>query len=443
MNKDLTEGNVRSVLWLYTIPLLGSVVFQQLYNLADSLVAGKFIGENALAAVGNASEMTLIYTAFAFGCNIGCSVVVSQLFGSKSWNRLKTSVSTSFLAFGVLCAVLMLFGFTCTRMVLLKMNTPMDILDDSLLYLKIYTAGMPFVFFYNVATGIFSAMGDSKTPLYFLAFSSVSNILVDILFVSAFHMGISGVAWATFLCQGVSCVLALIALYKRIKAIPSEGRFEFFSWGLLGKIMKVAVPSILQQSFISVGNIIVQSLINNFGAATIAGYTAAIKLNNIAISMFTSAGNGISTFAAQNFGAGKLDRIQKGFRAGLLLDVIQVIPLTLAFVFAGRPLVGIFMQDASSGAMSVGMEFLRIVAPFYIVVATKVMSDGILRGSGAVKLFMITTFADLFLRVGLAAMLAPVFGSTGIWMSWPIGWSVGAVLSVCLYVSGIWKKAKL
>lgn len=159
--------------------------------------------------------------------------------------------------------------------------------------------------------------------------------------------------------------------------------------------------------------------------------------------MFTSAGNGISTFAAQNFGAGKLDRIQKGFRAGLLLDVIQVIPLTLAFVFAGRPLVGIFMQDASSGAMSVGMEFLRIVAPFYIVVATKVMSDGILRGSGAVKLFMITTFADLFLRVGLAAMLAPVFGSTGIWMSWPIGWSVGAVLSICLYVSGIWKKAKL
>lgn len=443
MNKDLTEGNVRSVLWLYTIPLLGSVVFQQLYNLADSLVAGKFIGENALAAVGNASEMTLIYTAFAFGCNIGCSVVVSQLFGSKSWNRLKTSVNTSFLAFGVLCAVLMLFGFTCTRMVLLKMNTPMDILDDSLLYLKIYTAGMPFVFFYNVATGIFSAMGDSKTPLYFLAFSSVSNILVDILFVSAFHMGISGVAWATFLCQGVSCVLALIALYKRIKAIPSEGRFEIFSWGLLGKIMKVAVPSILQQSFISVGNIIVQSLINNFGAATIAGYTAAIKLNNIAISMFTSAGNGISTFAAQNFGAGKLDRIQKGFRAGLLLDVIQVIPLTLAFVFAGRPLVGIFMQDASSGAMSVGMEFLRIVAPFYIVVATKVMSDGILRGSGAVKLFMITTFADLFLRVGLAAMLAPFFGSTGIWMSWPIGWSVGAVLSVCLYVSGIWKKAKL
>ncbi len=443
MNKDLTEGNVRSVLWLYTIPLLGSVVFQQLYNLADSLVAGKFIGENALAAVGNASEMTLIYTAFAFGCNIGCSVVVSQLFGSKSWNRLKTSVSTSFLAFGVLCAVLMLFGFTCTRMVLLKMNTPMDILDDSLLYLKIYTAGMPFVFFYNVATGIFSAMGDSKTPLYFLAFSSVSNILVDILFVSAFHMGISGVAWATFLCQGVSCVLALIALYKRIKAIPSEGRFEFFSWGLLGKIMKVAVPSILQQSFISVGNIIVQSLINNFGAATIAGYTAAIKLNNIAISMFTSAGNGISTFAAQNFGAGKLERIQKGFRAGLLLDVIQVIPLTLAFVFAGRLLVGIFMQDASSGAMSVGMEFLRIVAPFYIVVATKVMSDGILRGSGAVKLFMITTFADLFLRVGLAAMLAPLFGSTGIWMSWPIGWSVGAVLSVCLYVSGIWKKAKL
>lgn len=443
MNKDLTEGNVRKVLWFYTIPLLGSVVFQQLYNLADSLVAGKFIGENALAAVGNASEMTLIYTAFAFGCNIGCSVVVSQLFGSRQWNRLKTSVSTSFIAFGVLCAALMIFGFTCTRLVLMKMNTPADILEESFIYLKIYTAGMPFVFFYNVATGIFSAMGDSKTPLYFLAFSSISNILVDILFVSAFHMGIPGVAWATFLCQGISCVLAVIALYKRVKGIPAEGEFEIFSWGLLGKIVKVAVPSILQQSFISVGNIIVQSIINNFGASVIAGYTAAIKLNNIAISMFTSAGNGISTFAAQNFGAGKLERIKKGFRAGILLDVVQVVPLTLAFVFIGRPLIGIFMQDVTGDAMATGMQFLRIVAPFYMVIAAKTMSDGILRGSGAVKLFMITTFADLFLRVGLAAVLAPIFGSTGVWMSWPIGWSVGAILSVCLYCSGIWKNAKL
>lgn len=443
MNQDLTEGNVRKVLWFYTIPLLGSVVFQQLYNLADSFVAGKFIGENALAAVGNASEITLIYTAFAFGCNIGCSVVVSQLFGSKQWRYLKTSVSTSFIAFGILCVALMLFGFAFTRAILMQIHTPTEILDDSLLYLKIYTAGMPFVFFYNVATGIFSAMGDSKTPLYFLAFSSITNILVDILFVKAFDMGVAGVAWATFLCQGISCVLALIALRKRLKSIPSEGEFQMFSWNLLGKITKIAIPSILQQSFISVGNIVVQGIINGFGASVIAGFTAAIKLNNIAISLFTAAANGMSTFTAQNFGAGKMERIKRGYHSGLLLNVILVIPLTLAFLCIGNILVGVFMQDGSGQAMDTGIQFLRIVSPFYIVVSTKIMSDGILRGSGAVKLFMISTFADLFLRVGLAAILAPMLGILGVWISWPIGWTTGMILSVCMYRKGDWKNARL
>lgn len=443
MNQDLTEGNVRKVLWFYTIPLLGSVVFQQLYNLADSFVAGKFIGENALAAVGNASEITLIYTAFAFGCNIGCSVVVSQLFGSKQWRYLKTSVSTSFIAFGILCVALMLFGFAFTRAILMQIHTPTEILDDSLLYLKIYTAGMPFVFFYNVATGIFSAMGDSKTPLYFLAFSSITNILVDILFVKAFDMGVAGVAWATFLCQGISCVMALIALRKRLKSIPSEGEFQMFSWNLLGKITKIAIPSILQQSFISVGNIVVQGIINGFGASVIAGFTAAIKLNNIAISLFTAAANGMSTFTAQNFGAGKMERIKRGYHSGLLLNVILVIPLTLAFLCIGNILVGVFMQDGSGQAMDTGIQFLRIVSPFYIVVSTKIMSDGILRGSGAVKLFMISTFADLFLRVGLAAILAPMLGILGVWISWPIGWTTGMILSVCMYRKGDWKNARL
>ncbi|MDD7739833.1 MAG: MATE family efflux transporter [Lachnospiraceae bacterium] len=443
MNKDLTEGNPRKVLWMYTIPLLGSVVFQQLYNLADSLVSGKFVGEHALAAVGNASEITLIYTAFAFGCNIGCSVVVSQLFGSKRWKELKTSVTTAFLAFGVLCAALMLFGFLCTRSLLLLMNTPEEILNDSLLYLKIYTAGMPFVFFYNVATGIFSAMGDSKTLLYFLAFSSTSNILVDILFVKAFSMGVAGVAWATFLCQGVSCILAVIALAKRLNSLPYKGKYEFFSGEILIKITKVAIPSILQQSFISVGNIIIQSIINNFGASVIAGYTAAIRLNTIAISLFTAAGNGMSTFTAQNVGAQKYERIRQGYRGGLLLDLVMAVPCMAAFLIFGRFLVGIFMQDPTGSAMATGIQFLRFVTPFYPIISVKIMTDGILRGSGAVQLFMISTFADLLLRVLLAAVLAPPFGIIGVWSSWPVGWTIGTGLSVLMYAKGKWKNARL
>ena len=209
MNKDLTVGKPSQVLWQFCLPMFGSIIFQQLYNIADSLVAGKFIGENALAAVGNSYEITLIFIAFAFGCNIGCSVIVSRYFGARDYDEMKTSVYTSLIGSAVLCAVLMLIGLVGCHSLLELINTPEEILADSSLYLDIYVLGLPFMFFYNIATGIFSALGDSKTPFYFLAVSSLSNIGVDILFVAGLKMGVAGVAWATFLCQGVSCVLAM------------------------------------------------------------------------------------------------------------------------------------------------------------------------------------------------------------------------------------------
>ncbi len=227
MNMDLTVGKPESVLWKFCVPLFGSIIFQQLYNIADSFVAGKFIGENALAAVGNSYEITLIFIAFAFGCNIGCSVIVSQLFGAKRYRDMKTAVSTSLIASAVVCAVLMLFGMIGCSGLLQLIRTPAEIYADSKLYLQIYLLGFPFLLFYNVATGIFSALGDSKTPFLFLAVSSTCNILVDMIFVSAFDMGVAGVAWATFLCQGASAVLALIVVRKRLAAKPTARRYCF------------------------------------------------------------------------------------------------------------------------------------------------------------------------------------------------------------------------
>ena len=300
MNKDLTVGKPSQVLWQFCMPMFGSIIFQQLYNIADSLVAGKFIGENALAAVGNSYEITLIFIAFAFGCNIGCSVIVSRFFGARDYSSMKTAVYTALIGSAVLCAVLMLVGlFACDPMLRL-INTPEELLADSELYLDIYVLGLPFMFFYNIATGIFSALGDSKTPFYFLAASSLSNIGVDILFVAGLGMGVDGVAWATFLCQGVSCALALLVVFRRMKGIQTTCKTVWFSWSMLGKIAVVAVPSILQQSFVSVGNIVLQSVINTFGASVIAGYSAAVKLNNMVISSFTTLGNGISNYASQN-----------------------------------------------------------------------------------------------------------------------------------------------
>ena len=440
MNKDLTVGKPESVLWKFCLPLFGSIIFQQLYNLADSFVAGKFVGESALAAVGNSYEITLIFIAFAFGCNIGCSVIVSQLFGAKRMADLKTAVYTTLISSGIVCLLLMGLGTLLCTDLLELIHTPEDILPDSKLYLDIYILGLPFVFYYNVATGIFSALGDSKTPFYFLAASSLSNIAVDILFVTAFQMGVAGVAWATFLCQGVSCVLAVVVVFRRFRTIETERKPALFSWVLLKKIAVVAIPSILQQSFISVGNIIIQGVINTFGSSVIAGYSAAVKLNNLVITSFTTLGNGISNYTAQNIGAEKPDRVRQGFKAGVKLVWLLSLPLVALYLLGGGVLLRIFLDDTTGTAMQVGIQFLRVLAPFYFVISAKLVSDGILRGAGLMKQFMAATFTDLILRVVLAKVLSGPFGTLGIWCAWPIGWTIAAVMSVLFYRQGPWNK---
>lgn len=437
MNKDLTTGNPSTVLRQFCIPLFASIIFQQLYNIADSFVAGKFVGESALAAVGNSYEITLIFIAFAFGCNIGCSVVVSQLFGARRLRELKTAVTTTIIASGVLCLVLMTLGIIFSEELLYLIHTPEDILPISKIYLDIYIWGLPFVLFYNIATGIFSALGDSKTPFLFLMCSSLLNIAVDILFTTAlsfmFVHGVAGVAWATFLCQGMSCFLALFFVFRRLCGIHTE-RFSLFSWSILGKIARIAIPSTLQQSFISVGNILIQGVINTFGTGVIAGYAASVKLNNLVITSLTTLGNGISNFSAQNIGAQKLPRVKAGFRAGLRLGWLLCVPFAAAYFLAGRYFVMLFLDTPSAEALKSGVDFLRILAPFYFVVSAKLVSDGVLRGAGMMREFMIGTFTDLILRVVLAMALSQThFGSTGIWLAWPIGWSTATVMSLLFY----------
>ena len=441
MTKDITVGKPETVLWKFCIPLFGSVIFQQFYNLADSFVAGNFIGENALAAVGNSYEITLIFIAFAFGCNIGCSVIVSQFFGAKNYSEMKTAVYTAMIVSAVVCAVLMCLGLGFCDTLLYLINTPEELFADSKLYLDIYVWGLPFVFFYNIATGIFSALGDSKTPFFFLAVSSTANVAVDILFVTAFNMGVAGVAWATFLCQSVSCLLAVSVVLLRLRKIQSDGIIRAFSFSVLKRFLSVAVPSVLQQSFISVGNIIIQGVINGFGAGVIAGYSASVKLNNLVVTSFTTLGNGISNYTAQNIGAGKYKRIKEGFRAGIKLVWSLSIPLFFAYFFAGKWLLNLFMEEPSMLALQTGIAFLRILSPFYFVISVKLVADGILRGSNMMNKFMIATITDLILRVGLAVILSrTTLGPIGIWCAWPIGWTVAAAFSIVFYRSGKWKE---
>ena len=441
MIKDLTVGDSRKTLWLYCLPLLGSVFFQQLYNLADTVIAGKFIGELALASVGNASEITLFYLAFAMGCNIGCSVITSQLFGAKNYSGVKSAVSTSIISFTVLCLILMLFGFTCSRPILTLINTPDSIMESSMLYLNIYTSGLIFIFLYNISNGIFSALGDTLTPFIFLVFSSVSNIFVDILFVTTFNMGIAGVAWATFICQGLSCVLSLLVLFIRLKKIKVDEKIKIFSFPLFKKLCVVAIPSIIQQSCISIGNIVIQGVINIFGEFVIAGYTAAIKLVNIATNTFMAMASGVSAFVSQNIGAKKLEKVKDAFKYGNVLNFILAIILFLIYFIFAREVIGIFLDsNASEETYKTGITMMRIISPFFLIICIKITADGILRGAGAMKLFMTTTFSDLLARVIFVYIFAYKVSIDAIWFSWAIGWGIGTAFGLVFYYTGMWKK---
>ena len=446
MRIDFTQGNVERKLWAFSIPMLVSVMFQQIYNIADSMIAGRFAGEDALAAVGASYPITMLFIAVAMGSNIGCSVVISQAFGARDYVRMKTAVTTTYIACAVLSVVLSVAGFLTSGPLLRMIQTPENIFADGQLYLNIYIGGVTFLFLYNICTGIFNAMGDSRTPLIFLIFSSVGNIILDLWFVIGFKAGVAGVAWATFIAQGASSLLSLLVLVLRLRQIPTEGKVPIYSGMMLRKIVVVAVPSILQQSFISVGNMFIQTLVNGFGSAVIAGYSAAIKLNTFAITSFTTLASGLSTFVAQNVGAGQLDRVRRGFVAGVVMAVCVAAPFFVAYFFFSGPMVQMFMENGGSAeALLAGQTFLRIVAPFYFVILIKLMADGVLRGSGAMSWFMVATFTDLVLRVVLAYVLSIPFGmgSVGIWSSWPIGWTVSAVMSLVFYIAGVWKRKAL
>lgn len=441
MVKDLTEGKVSSVLWRFTIPMFISVVFQQMYNIADSAIAGQFAGEEALAAVGASYPVTMIFMAIAVGSNIGCAVVISHFFGGKQYRKMKTAITTTLISGTILSLILTVLGLFGSAPLMRLMHTPDNIFSQGDLYLKIYVAGLLFLFLYNVCTGIFTSLGDSKTPLYFLIGSSIGNIALDMLFVAIFHWGVAGVAWATFIAQGVACVLALAALYRRVKRIETPGgKILLYSNAMFKRICRIAIPSILQQSFVSVGNLFIQGLVNSFGSGVLAGYSAAVKLNNFTITSFSTMGNGISSFTAQNLGAGKPERVRKGFAAGCIMVLCIAVPFILLYFGFGQAAMRLFLTDTSGEAMATGVLYLRILSPFYLVIPVKLLADGVLRGGSAMGSFMTTTFSDLILRVVLAFVFSDIWGSTGIWLAWPVGWGISTLMSLVFYARGNWEK---
>lgn len=445
MTKDLTSGKPSSVLWTFSMPMFVSVIFQQIYTIADSVIAGKYAGHNALAEVGASYPITMIFMAIAIGSNVGCSVIISNLFGQKDMAKMKTAIFTSLIASFVLSIILAAAGVALSGVFIDLLSTPAGIQKNAIAYLQIYIGGFIFLYVYNVVTGIFNSLGNSKTPLYLLIGSSIGNIVLDLLFTMVFHWGVPGVAWATFVAQGIACIVALLILLFNLRQIKVAEKTTLFSREMLVRIATIAVPSILQQSFVSVGNLFIQILINKSGEDVIAGYSAAVKLNTFAITSFATLSNGISSYTAQNVGAEKYGRIKQGMRAGLVMVwSIAAVFFLIYFIFSEQ-LISFFMSEETMNASAVqtGVTFLRVVTPFYFAVSIKLLADGVLRGTSSMKYFMITTFTDLILRVGLAYVFFPIWAVMGIWYSWPFGWLVGMVLSVAFYfivVKGLTEK---
>lgn len=439
MVNDMTKGSPFKILLKFVIPLLLSMVFQQLYNLADSVIAGRFLGVDALAATGAAYPITVLFIAVASGASVGCSVVISQLFGAHEYVKMRRAINTAVITLVTAAIALTLIGELACPWLMHLIKTPKSIFGPTMIYLRIYIAGLLFLFLYNTATAIFNGLGNSRTPLYFLAFSTTFNVVLDIVFVRFLDMGIAGVGWATLIAQGVSSLLAVVTLVKEISRMEAGEKSALFDVNLLKKMAYIAIPSICQQSFVSVGVFCVQGLINPLGSSAVAGFSAALKVSTFAIMVMNALPNALSGFAAQNIGAHDIKRVRQGVRDCVIMSEIVIAGVIVLFFGAGRQILTLFLgANAHNIVLSVGMEYLLIVAPFYPLLGVKNCCDSVLRGGGAMGSFMLTTFSDLFLRVALAYILVPKIGFAGVCYAYPIGWAIGTTISAAMYLSNIW-----
>lgn len=434
-------------LFFFALPMILGNLFQQFYNTVDSIIVGQFVGEDALAAVGASYSLTTVFIMIAIGGGIGASVITSQYLGAESYQKMKTSVNTALISFLSLSMILSMAGLLLNRTILMALNTPGNILDDAVLYLNIYFLGLPFLFMYNILSSIFNALGNSKIPLYLLIFSSLLNVVTDLIMVRIFGMGVAGVAIATVFSQGLSAVLSFSLLVRTLKTYDrrkEEESVRIYDFSMLGNMIKVAIPSMLQQSIVSIGMLLVQSVVNGFGSSVLAGYTSGMRIESICIVPMIATGNAVSTFTAQNLGAGNVERVKKGYLAGMkmVLGFAVFICLVLT-VFHGRIISAFLESGSEQAAFDTGNNYLSFIAFFFVFIGLKAITDGVLRGAGDVIVFTLANLINLSIRVLFSFGMAGILGVQAVWIAVPIGWSTNYLISFIRYLSGRWSQKKL
>lgn len=449
MVKNLTEGKPLKLLFFFAMPMVLGNLFQQLYNMVDSMVVGKFVGEDALAAVGSSFPVVFLAVAVAAGLSMGCNVVISQLFGANQIVSMKTTIYTALITQGAIGLAIMVVGEIMSAPLLNLLGTAPDIMADSLSYLRIYFGGAVFLFLYNTMNGIYNALGDSKTPLRFLMVSALTNIVLDLVFVIYFYMGVAGVAWATLIAQGMCAFISFYVLMRRLKYMENEEEKKgvkpaLFEMEAARRIARIGVPSMLQQSIVSLSMMFMQGLVNSYGKVFVAGYTAATKIDTLAMMPNMNFSNAMSSFTAQNIGADKPERVMEGYKACLFMVVIFGLTITGIIFLFGPNLLGLFLNAGTAGsAMGYGLSYMKTVSVFYILMGFLFVGNGLLRGAGDMGAFMRSSMSNLFVRVIVAYALAYLIGESAIWWSIPIGWAVGSVFSFLRVRSGKWKDKKL
>ena len=435
----LRERPLRA-LFLFALPMIVGNLFQQFYTMADSMVVGRYVSENALAAVGASYSLTNVFICVAIGGGAGASVLTSRYFGAREYDRMKGSISTALLSFLAVSLVLAALGLSLGREFMILLKTPEDILNMAVEYLNIYFCGLPFLFMYNVLSSMFNALGRSRIPLYLLIFSSVFNIVLDIWMVRSLHLGIAGVARATLIAQGISALVSFLIFLRELKSYPGTPK-KLCSPGELSSMCRVALPSIFQQSTVSIGMMLVQSVVNSFGPQMLAGFSAGMRVESLCIVPMAALGNAMSSYTAQNLGSRQTGRVREGYHAALRLTAFFAVFLCLSLEFFHAPIIASFLgSDGTSLALETGSSYLRFIGFFFALIGLKMSTDGLLRGAADMKLFTLANLANLSLRVIFAVTMAPRFGIAMVWYAVPLGWLVNFLISFWEYRTGKWER---
>ena len=438
MAKDMTTGKEWKLILSFTLPLIGGNLLQQIYSLADSLIVGNFAGQTALASVGTSFPITFLLLALATGLTNGVGVMASQFYGAKNSDAFRKNLSTAcftLLGAGILITIL---GILTSRPLLAGLlQADASILDDALLYLRIYCIGLIFQFAYNTFAAILRSIGDSRSTMYFLLIATVVNIVLDLIFVQLWQ--VAGVAWATVIAQAVSAITAGIYLFRKVElARFRKGQFRFHK-EMFTMSLRLGVPTSIQQCSVGLGMVLMQRLINSFGVDTISAITAAMKLESFAMVPIMMFYMGLSNFTGQNMGAGKMDRIKRGYHQTMVMAMITCAGIILLLIFAGPYAIGLFHMNEA--ATAIGSEYLRTLAWFFLIFCVMYITNGVLQGSGDVAYPTAGSMTSLIVRVIVANIMAtfPAIGYRSIFYSIPIGWVCGTAIVFIRYLTGKWK----